>query len=315
MEAISPACIKYVERSESATPPPDGEGSSPSSPHSGRLKPRNARKALRCKTRSDTDNSSNRPERKPPDSPAPDNDNNSRQHPHLHRVAAHALSLPDKPRKNLELSLHSRFDNAVQSIDPTRGSIQSPLSDHDVSSLSSYKETSPECEISPPQMDKDSDPIPVGADFRTRNKAPSGRSLESRLRRRPNVARSGPNSPYRNSDRERRESDGSFSRSHEGSFRSDTPSRTSSNVSKNTFYTPESSRKSSLSQLSDASEKVAKQGSTLRRETSNSPKRRPKAIMAESDHNSSAHSSQQSSVVGLDWLFEGDGDSTPSTGK
>ena len=260
----SPATVKYVDRSSS--PPHSSPG------HSPQLKGRQARKAIRRAYSSQE--SGGRPERKPPD----------------------ARRLRPPP---LELTIQQGANKEA------RGSIQSPLSP-DVSSLSSYKETSPECEISPPQtaqtntssvQDSDKlateDSIPLGADFRTRNRTPTGRSsLESRLRKRPAATRSGPNSPYRhNSDPQRRVSSEDSPRNNDSATRSQTPSRTSSNVSKSTFYTPESSRKSSFSREPS--------------DVGNAEIQQPRG---------SAPSSQQSSVVGIDWLFDGDSDSSNSSG-
>ena len=263
----SPATIKYVERS----PPPPM--SSPG--HSPGIKSRQARKAVRRAYSSQE--SGGRPERKPPDARSP------RRPPPL------------------ELSLQGGIKDTG-----ARGSIQSPLSP-DVSSLSSYKETSPECEISPPQTASQDSNIPPGADFRTRTRTPTGRgSLESRLRKRPGAVRSGPKSPYRTQSAELRDqaqqrvTDDSppppqslptttKAMQDDSSTRSQTPSRTSSNVSKSTFYTPETSRKAS----SDiGSEPGAAAGATADRGSGSAP------------------GSQQSSVVGIDWLFDADTDSS-----
>lgn len=174
-----------------------------------RIKPRLARKAVR-RARSSVETSS-RPERKPPyveQDPREPQTVNHRRSPYVSRLAKdrqHRHSLPEDTDNSKYVSESANCDSQPNTRVKTKhkhlGKGQS-TKDVDLSSPSSYKETSPECEVvdmfdfsgtnADFQRSKSARAFAENAaaansmDFRSRLRTPSSRSLESiRIKPRP----------------------------------------------------------------------------------------------------------------------------------
>ena len=108
------------------------------------------------------------------------------------RERTRQMSLPENSKiVPLDPALTSQFNPDIEFSSPARPTKLAKSSDLDISSLSSYKETSPECEISPeqaasmPQLRQLDESVSnfISGSFRSRTQAPSSRSLETQLRR------------------------------------------------------------------------------------------------------------------------------------